>query len=169
MFMEFILTSHIMNDVQQLQYTVVVVDVSSNSTCIVPGYLVGSQGTWRIPGYMFKRTMIRCTCCCCLMRVRWGSACRACRGPPRGPRWWCRASARPAGRSVAWRRTRRTAGSTAGRKRKIWFQMNRNEIPAVGLLLVSRADRKSQVRQCLGFCTADFLSSLANESAEQKP
>ena len=33
----------------------------------------------------------------------------------------------------------------------------------------SRADGKSQVRQCLGFCTADLWSSLAYESAEQKP
>ena len=34
-----------------------------------------------------------------------------------------------------------------------------------------RADRKShaQVRQCLGFCRADFWSSLAYASAEQKP
>ena len=31
------------------------------------------------------------------------------------------------------------------------------------------ADRKSQVWQCLGFCTADFWSSLASESAAQKP
>ena len=34
---------------------------------------------------------------------------------------------------------------------------------------MSRADRKSQVRQSLGFCAADFWSSLAYESAEQKP
>ena len=34
---------------------------------------------------------------------------------------------------------------------------------------IIRADRKSQVRQCLGFYTADFWSSLAYESAEQKP
>ena len=34
---------------------------------------------------------------------------------------------------------------------------------------INRADRKSQVSQCLGFCTADFWSSLAYESAEQKP
>ena len=32
-----------------------------------------------------------------------------------------------------------------------------------------RADRKSQVRLCLGFCTADFLSLLAYVSAKQKP
>ena len=32
-----------------------------------------------------------------------------------------------------------------------------------------RADRKSQVRQCLGLCTADFWSSFAYESAEEKP
>ena len=37
---------------------------------------------------------------------------------------------------------------------------------AVVSLLMSRADRKSQ---CLGLSTADFLSSLAYESAEQKP
>ena len=30
-----------------------------------------------------------------------------------------------------------------------------------------RADRKSQVRQCLGVCKADFWSSLVYESAEQ--
>ena len=35
--------------------------------------------------------------------------------------------------------------------------------------IMTRADRKSQVRQCLDFCTADFQSSLACESAEQKP
>ena len=34
--------------------------------------------------------------------------------------------------------------------------------------LISRADRKSQVRKCLGFCTSKFLSSLAYESAKQK-
>ena len=32
-----------------------------------------------------------------------------------------------------------------------------------------RADGKSQVRKCLGFFTADYLSSLVYESAEQKP
>ena len=32
-----------------------------------------------------------------------------------------------------------------------------------------RADRKSQVKQSLGFCTAYFWPSLACESAEQKP
>ena len=36
-------------------------------------------------------------------------------------------------------------------------------------LFGTRADRKSQVRQCLGFCTAAIWSSLAYESAEQKP
>ena len=35
--------------------------------------------------------------------------------------------------------------------------------------LISGADRKSQVGQCLDFCTADFWSLLAFESAEQKP
>ena len=35
--------------------------------------------------------------------------------------------------------------------------------------VISRTDRKSQVRQCLDFCTADFWSSLTYESAEQKP
>ena len=34
---------------------------------------------------------------------------------------------------------------------------------------MSRADRKSQVRQCLVNCTADFWSSMASESAAQKP
>ena len=34
---------------------------------------------------------------------------------------------------------------------------------------MDRADRKSQVRQCFGFCTADLLSSLAYESDVQKP
>jgi len=33
---------------------------------------------------------------------------------------------------------------------------------------VTRGIRNPGVRQCLGFCTADFLSSLAYESAEQK-
>ena len=37
-----------------------------------------------------------------------------------------------------------------------------------GGCLITRADRKSKVGQCLGFCTADFWSSLAYESAEQK-
>ena len=32
-----------------------------------------------------------------------------------------------------------------------------------------RADRKSQVRQCLGFCIAEFLSSLSYETTKQKP
>ena len=44
---------------------------------------------------------------------------------------------------------------------KVCVQNNQGKITA--------ADRKSQVRHCLGFCTADFLSSLAYESAEQKP
>ena len=35
--------------------------------------------------------------------------------------------------------------------------------------VMNRADGKSQVRQCLGFRTADFGSSLAYESAEEKP
>ena len=34
--------------------------------------------------------------------------------------------------------------------------------------LLIRADKKSQVRQYLGFCTTDFWSSLAYESSEQK-
>ena len=34
---------------------------------------------------------------------------------------------------------------------------------------MSKADGKSQVRQCMGFCTADFWSPLAYESAEEKP
>ena len=34
---------------------------------------------------------------------------------------------------------------------------------------ISRGIRNPGVRQCLGFCTADFWSSLAYESAEQKP
>ena len=34
---------------------------------------------------------------------------------------------------------------------------------------MTRGDRKSQVRPCFCFCTADFLSLLAYESAEQKP
>ena len=33
---------------------------------------------------------------------------------------------------------------------------------------INRADRKSQVRQCLCFCTADFCISFAYKSAEQK-
>ena len=32
--------------------------------------------------------------------------------------------------------------------------------------VVTRADKKSQVRHCFGFCTADFWSSVAYESAE---
>ena len=35
-------------------------------------------------------------------------------------------------------------------------------------LPIIRADIKSQVRQCLDFCTADFLLSLAYESADKK-
>ena len=35
--------------------------------------------------------------------------------------------------------------------------------------LTTRADRKSQVRQCLGSCPDGFWSSLAYESPEQKP
>jgi len=34
---------------------------------------------------------------------------------------------------------------------------------------IIRGSEKSQVRQCLDFCTADFLSSLGCESAVQKP
>ena len=42
---------------------------------------------------------------------------------------------------------------------------------SIGCFLCStnRADKKSQVRKCLGFLTADFLSSLAYESDEHKP
>ena len=36
------------------------------------------------------------------------------------------------------------------------------------LCFMGRADRKSQVGQCLCFCTADFWSSLAYESTKQK-
>jgi len=36
-----------------------------------------------------------------------------------------------------------------------------------GGVVMTRGIRKSQVRQCYGFCTADFWSSLAYESAEQ--
>ena len=39
----------------------------------------------------------------------------------------------------------------------------------LALYLRNRADRKSQVRQCLGLCTADFMSLFAYESAVQKP
>ena len=35
--------------------------------------------------------------------------------------------------------------------------------------IITRADRKSQFRQCLGFGTANFFCLLAYESAEQKP
>ena len=35
--------------------------------------------------------------------------------------------------------------------------------------VLTRADRKSQVMQCLGFCTANFWSLLAYESAVQNP
>ena len=34
---------------------------------------------------------------------------------------------------------------------------------------IGRGIRNPGVKQCLGFCTADFWSSLAYESAEQKP
>ena len=36
-------------------------------------------------------------------------------------------------------------------------------------VLMCRADRKSHFRHCLCFCTTDCWSSLAYESAEQKP
>ena len=35
--------------------------------------------------------------------------------------------------------------------------------------VITRADGKSQVKQCFGFCTTDFRTSFAYESAEQKP
>ena len=35
--------------------------------------------------------------------------------------------------------------------------------------MITSGSEKSQVRQCLDFCTADFLSSSANESAVQNP
>ena len=43
------------------------------------------------------------------------------------------------------------------------------EVGARSVRVMIRADRKSQVGQGLGFCRADFLSSLAYESTEQKP
>ena len=39
----------------------------------------------------------------------------------------------------------------------------------VRIQFITRSDRKSQVRQCLGFCTADIWTLLAFESAKQKP
>ena len=44
-----------------------------------------------------------------------------------------------------------------------------NKLKMIGELSITRADRKSQVKQCLGFLTADFLSLFAYESAEQNP
>ena len=41
--------------------------------------------------------------------------------------------------------------------------------PDLFLSLVIRGIRNPGFRQCLGFCTVDFWSSLAYESAEQKP
>ena len=43
------------------------------------------------------------------------------------------------------------------------------EVRFINVFLINRPDRKSQVVQCFGFCTADFWSLLAYESAEQKP
>jgi len=43
------------------------------------------------------------------------------------------------------------------------------ELQTYDTFRINRADRKYQVRQYLGFCTADFWSLLAYESAEQKP
>ena len=48
----------------------------------------------------------------------------------------------------------------------------RNRLGRIGAQLkavVTRADRKSQVRQHLRFCTADYWALLAYESAKQKP
>ena len=46
-----------------------------------------------------------------------------------------------------------------------WLHFYRVSVGGV----MSRADRKSQVRQCLDFCTPDFWSLFAYESAEEKP
>ena len=35
--------------------------------------------------------------------------------------------------------------------------------------VINRVDRKSQVRQCLGFCAADLQAKEAQKSAVQKP
>ena len=43
------------------------------------------------------------------------------------------------------------------------------EMIAIVESVIAIADMKSRVRQCLGFCTADFLSLLAYETGEQKP
>ena len=75
-----------------------------------------------------------------------------------------------------WRkwRPRKSSASSGGHKsfwrctRVTWSLPN----IVVGLCEIAKsfeADRKSQARQCLGFFTAYFWSSLAYESAEQKP
>ena len=40
---------------------------------------------------------------------------------------------------------------------------------ALGGWIIIRADSKSQVRQCLGFCTADFESMLAMNQLNKNP
>ena len=45
----------------------------------------------------------------------------------------------------------------------------KRDLKRVLSVVINRAHRKSQVMQCLGFCTANFWSSLAYASAEQKP
>ena len=37
------------------------------------------------------------------------------------------------------------------------------------MIVISRGSEKSQIRQCLGFCTAEFWPLLVYESAVQKP
>ena len=64
-----------------------------------------------------------------------------------------RASCGTIRRSRRDRRGRPTSSSLASRS---WF-------------VIARGIRNPGVRQCLGFCSGDFWSSLAYESAEQKP
>ena len=89
--------------------------------------------------------------------------------------FWARRKARPAVATRAAPRGRRKRRSQAhSGLRPLVRQIRQKAFPSPSSVrpfakLTSRAVRKSQVRQCLGRCTAAFWSLLVYESAEQKP
>ena len=86
---------------------------------------------------------------------------------PRGPRRGSGGQDRERHRGQRGEDEGRSLDGGGARRRSHPGSSLRGQQTAVNVM--DRAVRKSQVRQCLGFCTADFGSSLVYESAEQKP
>ena len=101
-------------------------------------------------------TKIRSLCRARKMQWQMGSDPLAMRRKRRRRFWWknkCLTTDRPPGIGGEWDRSQRLS----------WGKS------LLHFCLPIRADWKSQVRDCLDFCTAEFLSLFAYESAEQKP